>query len=1115
MAFLRTSTFKWAVPLFAAALAIISGAIRIQAQVLYGSLVGTVTDQSGAVVPGAQVAATQIQTGQVRQDTTDQSGRYSIVNLLPGTYNVAVDAKGFKKFQQQNLTVTPNVVSRTDVHLEVGQATEEVTVSGEAAQLQTEKADTHTEITGKAVTNIPLGGYRNYQTLINLAPGAMPAKFANSITDTPGRSLQTNVNGGNAQTNITRIDGAESINVWLPNHAGLVVPAETVDVVNVTTGSADADQGLAGSSAITVVTKSGTNELHGSAFEFHNNQRLNARNFFLSPTASKPVGIYNNYGATLGGPIVKNKLFYFFSFDGTNQKTATNGTYTVPTADQRNGIFTASNTPIYDPLTGNSDGTGRTAFAGNIIPGNRISPIAQALQAYFPAPNLPGVANNYAATGGPILDRYYFDTKENWNRNEKHSIWFKYDRMWATSGGKGIFGVAGGPAPGADPGLGDTLVQVFSLGHTYLLSPSLILDGNVGYQRMVQNVKGTDFGTNYGQQLGIPGLNGSDIRTSGFPDITFNSASAFYSQFGVPNWMPLFRTDESYTTSHSLTWTKGAHQFRFGFDLVRHHLNHWQPELSNGGPRGALDFNGNLTALNGGPAANQFNSYAQFLLGYSNEVQKGLQYILMTGREWQFGWYGQDRWQITPKFTLTLGLRYELYPLMTRAAGKGIERYDPTTNNVYLGGRGNVPEDAGISVSHKLFAPRAGIAYRLGDNTVIRTGYGLNYDPIPFSRPLRGFYPLTINADFVGQNNFDAASTLAAGIPAFSGPPLESGIIPLPGNVTERSPWGFIHRGYIQSWNFTVERKLPLDLLMNVGYVGQKSTHLLADRDINTGGPGTTTAGLPYNTPAYNNRSVATSMWDGYLNSNYNSLQVAINRSFSRGLMLKGAYTYSHAIDYNDDDGWASMNWNWGPVFNRNRATAGFDRTHVFQLGWVYELPFGTNKQYLSTGFAGKVLGGWQFSGIEACYTGTPFTITAPAGTLNAPNNLQTADQVKANVQRLGNVGTSGLYYDPTAFQAVNAPANAPRFGTSGRNILRNPGTWNTDVSIVRNFPIREKVQLQFRTEFYNLPNTSHFYGPGNSTADPTTMSVTSGNYMRIIGSYGERNIRFALRLQW
>jgi hypothetical protein len=252
-------------------------------------------------------------------------------------------------------------------------------------------------------------------------------------------------------------------------------------------------------------------------------------------------------------------------------------------------------------------------------------------------------------------------------------------------------------------------------------------------------------------------------------------------------------------------------------------------------------------------------------------------------------------------------------------------------------------------------------------------------------------------------------------------------------------------------------------------------------------------------------------MWDGYLSSSYNSLQVAVNRSFSKGLLLKGAYTYSHAINYTDSDGWASVNWNWAPVFQRNRATAGYDRTHVFQLGWVYELPFGKDKPYLSTGFASKVLGGWQLSGLEAMYTGTPFTITASGTSLNAPNNTQTADQVKSSVAFLGNVGTTGLYYDPSAFTAVNAQ----RFGSSGRNILRNPGVWNTDMSIVRNFPVTERIQLQFRSEFYNLPNTSHFYGPGGTSADPTTNNVTSGNYMQIIGSYGERNIRFALRLQW
>jgi hypothetical protein len=1096
---LRGSKFSFVGQLAVLLLLLAATDVRSAAQAIYGSLVGTVTDQSGAVVPNAAVTATETTTGVVRQDKTDSSGRYTIVNVLPGTYKVDVSAPGFKNFGQTGLAVTPNVISRVDVRLQIGQATEQVTVAADATQLQTDKADTHAEITSRSVAQMPLGGTRNYQSLIDLAPGATPGAFVNSATDNPSQPLSTNINGGNAQTNVTRIDGAESVNTWLPQYSGYVVPAETVDVVNVTTSAADADQGLAGASSITVITKSGTNEIHGSAFEFHNDQHLNARNFFLQ--GEKPVGVYNNYGATLGGPIVKNKLFYFGSFNGLNQKSSANGLYTVPTADQRAGNFSAYNTPIYDPTTGNPDGTGRTVFAGGVIPSYLISPAAQKLQAYYPAPNLPGISNNYSASGGPVTDYYQTDIKVNWNRTDRHSIYFKYDNLTSPkSGGTAIFGVAGGPAAGGDPGLGVESINVASIGHTYTITPNLLLDGTIGYQRANDAVTGNDYGQNFGDALGIPGLNGPDIRDSGFPDITIGG----YTGFGVPNWMPSFRTDETYSNSDNLTWTKGAHELRFGFDMVRHHLNHWQPEISPGGPRGLLDFNGQATALNAPDAAatNQFNSYAQFLLGYSNEVQKGVQYILLTAREWQFGWYAQDRWQVSPKLTVNLGVRYELYPLMSRA-GYGIERYDPTTNNVYMGGRGDQPEDVGITVSHKLFAPRAGIAYRLDDKTVIRAGYGLNFDPLAFARPLRGWYPLTINGDTSSPNSYGYASTLSGGIPPVALPDLSTGIVPLDPTASERSPWGGeIHRGYVQSWNFTVERKLPLDLVTSVAYVGQHSTHLFADQNINAGYPGSGTAGLPY--AAIYGRTIPTNMWDGYLSSSYNSLQVSLSRSFSKGLMIKGAYTYAHAIDYADADGWTGVDWSYAPEFQRNRATAGFDRTHVFQIGWVYDLPLGKDKTYLTTGIAAKVLGGWEVSGRMASYTGTPFTVTASDTSLNdAGTNTQTANQVMASVPFTGAVGPGQTYYNPAAF----APVTTQSFGNSGRNILRNPGVWNTDLSIVRNFPIMERLQLQFRTEFYNLPNTSHFGGVDNSVNDASFMQVTS--------SSGERNIRFAFRLQW
>jgi len=1073
--------------------------------VLYGSVIGTVSDQTDAVVPNTTVTLTSKDTGATRTTETDGAGRYSFVNVAPGTYEVKVAAKGFRTYAQQNLEVTANTVARAEFKLEVGQLTETVSVDATQALLQTDKSDSHSEISTKAITNLPLSGYRNYQSLINLVPGATPAALQNSITDTPGRALQTHINGGNAQTNITRIDGATSVNVWLPHHVGYVAPEETIDTVNITTSAADAEQGMAGTSSITLITKAGTNSIHGSAYEFHDDQHLKARNFFQAAGTDKPLSIYNNFGATIGGAIVKNKLFYFLSYDGTRQRQASPAFYSVPTLDQRAGNFAsyiASNGAgtLYDPLTGSSNGVGRTPFAGNIIPTARLDPIALKLQSYYPLPNVAGggTLNNYYAAGGPILNRNYFDVKINYNVNERQAIWGKYGRMWAISGGTAVFGIAGGPGlGGSDPGLGDTLIQVGTIGHTHTFSPHLLLDGVFGYERQGQAVTPNDFGTNYGLQFGIPNMNGPDIRQSGFPNI----APGSYTSFGVPNWMPVTRVEESYTSSHNLTYSHGAHEFRFGIDVVRHHLNHWQPEVGFG-PRGYLGFGGGPTALSGGPAPNQYNGYAAFLLGLSNDAEKALQNILMTGREWQFGGYARDRWQVTRNLTINIGLRYEYYPLMQRA-GKGLERYDPNTNQVFLGSRGGQPDNVGITVSKTLFAPRVGLAYRMGDKTVLRAGYGINYDPIPFSRPLRGWYPLTINAANVAPNSFAWEGTIAQGVPNPVGPDLSTGIVTLPTNVSERSPWGgMVHRGYEQSWNLTIQRKLPQDVVLDVAYVGTHSVHLLADYDINSAGPGTPTSQLPY--ALKYGRTIPTQMWDGYLSSNYHALQVAVNRSFSKGLMVKAAYTFSKTIDYTDDDGWASVNYNWGPVFQRNRAVAGFDRTHVLQIGWLYELPMGKGRSFAKTGVAAAVLGDWQVNGVMAAYTGTPFTVSDSTA-LNAPNNIQTANQVNPVVNRPGNVGPGTTYYDTSAYASVGI---INTFGSSGRNVLRNPGTWNTDLNITREFAIKERLRMQFRGEFFNFPNTSHFGGVNSG-------NVTSGNFMRILSASGERQIRFGLRFQW
>jgi hypothetical protein len=306
----------------------------------------------------------------------------------------------------------------------------------------------------------------------------------------------------------------------------------------------------------------------------------------------------------------------------------------------------------------------------------------------------------------------------------------------------------------------------------------------------------------------------------------------------------------------------------------------------------------------------------------------------------------------------------------------------------------------------------------------------------------------------------------------------------------------------VQTWNFAIERKLPDDIVLTAQYVGMHSVHLLADRDINAGSPGSGVTGLPQF--ASIGRTIATNMWDGYLSSSYHSLQVAANKSFSKGMMVKMAYTFSKTIDYTDDDGWASTGWNWAPVFQRNRAVAGFDRAQVLQMAWVYELPFGKGHHMASSGVASYILGGWQANGIYSAYTGTPFTVGASGSSLNAPNNTQTADQVNSTVARLGNTGPGQYYYDPTAFAAITQV----RFGSSGRNILRNPGVQNVDFTITRDFKIAEKVKLQFRGEAFNLMNSSHFGGVGTSVTTP-------GSFMQITSASGARQVRFGLRASW
>jgi len=1088
--------------------------VPAEAQILYGSIVGVVKDAQGGGVPGATVTVVNKDTNLTRDTVTNAEGGYNLTNVLPGPYDVKVALSGFKEAVRTNVPVTIGQVSRVDIALEVGALSESITVASEAQLLQTDKADVHTELKSAEITSMPLNRFRNYQALMSLVPGTTPMAFGNAETDTPARSLATNVNGQVNTNNTTRTDGATNMNIWLPNHNMYISPAETVDTVNVSTSSFDAEQGNAGGAAVTVITKSGTNQFHGSGFEFYNSDKLNATpKYFSGGDVPKKLPITSNtYGGTFGGPIKKDKLFFFGSLEGFQRDQSLFTFFSVPDARLRAGDFSqALNSDgtlqaIYDPATGTGNGFSRTQFANNQIPSNRINPIALKVLNLFPLPNNPGTGtggftNNYRRQEDRTFARDNWDTKVNWNRTSAHQIWGKFSYMNATVDDLTNYL---GPDPNASGDGGFTKVYQATAGQTWTLKPTLLMDMTFGFGRQDQHVLGPDFQAgNFGVDvLGIPGTNDQgtgDPRYAGYPQFNFTTFSAVGNRDG---WNPIFRDERTYSLSTNVTKMMGRHDIRGGYLMNFFYLNHWQPETGN--PRGAFDFNGAVTALNGGPQTNNFyNVFATFLLG-DTQPSKSVQNELMTAREWQHTLYLRDRWNPSTKLTFDIGVRYELYPIMHRADGRGVDRVDLNTLDVLIAGRGDNPQNNGMNMSWNNFAPRLGAIYRLDEKTVIRSGYGITYNATPWARAVRGDndYPITLASSFTNVDSFGFYNTLQQGIPTIVPPDQSTGRVPLDRSAAEYTPEiDNIDRGYVQTWNAAFERRIMYDMSVDVAYVGAKGTGGYAAVDINAPTVlGTGNQGRPY----FNlGRLIALNSWGARLKTNYQSLQVSLNKPFTHGVLLKGAYTLSKSQNESDNDGRATLNWNTPSEYYRNYALAGFDRTHNFQLGFAYALPWQSKGGYDNV--LSAIVNDWQVNGLLAAFSGTPFTITASGTSLNTPSNTQTADLV-GSFNVTGDIGAAGPWFDITQF----AQPTGVRFGNTGRNQFRGPGGWNLDFSVFRAFPIGGARRLEYRLQAGNLFNHP-VYGTPNG-------DITSGNFGRITSianQYPERQIQMGLRFSF
>jgi hypothetical protein len=1085
-------------------------------QVLYGNLVGNITDPQQAAVVGASVSIKSKATGFSQETKTDDRGAYEIVNIPPGVYDIKMTAAGFSTYEAQDITIQANNIARVDAPLRVGSVTEVITVGAEVALLQTDKSDIHTDIASQQLTQVAVAGYRNFQSLLDLVPGVMPSAFQNASTDSPARALTTNVNGTARNSNNTRIDGAANVFTWLPHHAFYIPPMESIETVNIATNNFDAEQGMAGGAAVSVITKSGTNRYHGVVFEYTANHKWGAKNLFFNPNTPAgpgiPQRIDNQFGGTFGGPIKKDKLFFFTSWEQTTTAERGNGLLSVPTAQVRSGNFNGLTT-VYDPATGNpADGTGRTPFPGNIVPEARWSAAARTLQGFIPSANTgSGQTANFFAVVPYYFKRNLVDGKLNWTPNNKINVFGKYSVMLSPVSAQAPLGDALGAYPGgaagdAGIGTGHNHTDIFGGGVSYVISPTLLFDANFGGTRMHHDTTGPDYGKNIGLEvLKIPGTNGSDIRQSGFPIFNISGYTGLGNQ---NNWSPVVRNDRQYTYAANLNWSKGAHSLRFGIDLIKHEMNHWQPELLSYSPRGGFNFVNGVTGLNGGPAPNNFNAYASFLLGLPGSFGKSYQfYDPMQTREFQQGYYIRDNWQVTRKLSVNLGLRLEHFPIMDRGQ-YGIERYDPDTNKVLIGGRGNVPRTAGTDAIAVMFAPRIGLAYRVNEKTVFRAGYGITRDPYPTSRPLRSPYPAVIVADYQPANSFVPAGSLATGIPNFQFPDLSSGIIDIPNSVaTNTLQPGTFRRGYIESYNVTIQREIGAGFVLQTGYAGTHSVRQdVTYFEANAGlVPGAGANGRPLflKYGVNSSRSVFIPM----ANQRYDGWQTNLTRRFSQGLFLTSSYTWSKAIGINAGNSDSGLRFYVPSQFSKNKSVADFDRTHSWVTAANWEAPFGKNKKFATQGAGAAILGGWQLNPNVALYTGRPFLVGTDGSSLNAPQNTQVADQIKGDVQKFGGVGLGAPFYDPTAFATVSQA----RFGNMGLNAIRGPRLFNMNLGLFRKFQFGERFDLQFRAEALNLTNTP-------SLSQPNATASTPSNFMAITSTITtatspQRTIRFGLRL--
>ena len=777
----------------------ISAALPLAAQTVTGALVGHISDTSDAAMPGVKVTATEVNRGTSREAVSNDAGNYTISSMEPGLYTVKIERTGFKTTIQQNVEVAINTTVRADAKLEVGAVTESVQVTANPVELKTDRGDLSQQVDRTQFENLPLSPDRNYQASLEMVPGSTEPAAVGSAFGNPSGSLANFVNGQNNRGNSFQLDGTINNETNVVSQSAIVPPPEAIQVMDVSTNAYDAESGRATGAVVNVQIKSGTNNLHGSLWGYNVNSALKSRNALS--VVDKPNTKLTQFGLAVGGPLIKNRTFFFGDYQGGRDRRGQNVQLDIPSTPFRTGDFSAARYPIYDPASGTAAGANRDRFPNNIIPSSRISPISKAIVDRMPSPNLSGLVDNYETSGNLSQDRNAGDVKVNHKFSDMTEGFVRYSYFAANTDDRAVFGDLGGPTSGGGgtSAIGPSRIQSASVNLTHVFGPNTVAEFRGGLVRvLIQGQTGGD--PDIATKLGIPGVNRGGFFSPGMPRMSISG----YTALGFAATIPFKIAETSSNFVNVWTRQQGNHAIRWGFDFRNLILNKAQ---SNSDPRGLYTFNAAITGTTGS-LTDSSNAMASFMLGLPAQLDRTYNYQLSGWRLKQYFMFVQDRWVVTPKLTISYGLRYEVMPFSTVPNSGDQSRYDASNNTLLIAGYGPIANRLNVSTDYLNLGPRLGIAYRLGSRTVLRTGYGISYTPQSINSLASNSYPAQISVQVRGANSSTPAGNLNTAIPVLTPVDVSSGIITPPGNsvLTGFNPNG--RRGYVQSFNFTIEQDI-------------------------------------------------------------------------------------------------------------------------------------------------------------------------------------------------------------------------------------------------------------------------------------------------------------------